>query len=439
MNRCSLDRMREKIQTFSTYGDAGHGGITRYSLSPAAEQARAYFVKRMQKIGAEIHSDDLANLYATLPGSDPDAKRIVMASHCDSVKNGGNYDGILGVIGAMEVLETVAAEKIPHRHPLTAMIWTNEEGALYPPAMMCSGIVCHDYLPENIAANFRQEDLMASKSILNHHSTFGEALAVSPYRGERRYRLNPEEYAAMFELHIEQGPILENAGNDIGVVNCVLGMFNARVRFYGEAAHAGTFPMACRKDALYAAAQALCHLHQEIDRLGHPELVYTTGELTVHPCVHTVIPDAVEFSIDVRHTDPALLQQVHEIVHSLSGQSWAQCRCEVEDQWNRDTVFFNKQLIQYVKSAAEELGSKHQYIHSGAGHDAQFAAYMLPTTIIFVSSEKGLSHCEPEHTSDEVCTEGASVLLNAVLKCDAANRITPDNQSSASLISSILC
>ena len=117
MYRCDLKRMSEKIHTFSTFGDAGHGGITRYSLSPASKKARAYFVERMTKIGAVITTDDMANMYATLPGSDPNAKRIVMGSHCDSVKNGGNYDGILGVMGAMEVLETVAAENIPHKHP----------------------------------------------------------------------------------------------------------------------------------------------------------------------------------------------------------------------------------------------------------------------------------------------------------------------------------
>lgn len=420
MHKCDLARMAEKIHTFSTFGDAGHGGITRYSLSDAARQARSYFTERMTRIGAAITTDDMGNMYATIPGSDPEAKRIVMASHCDSVKNGGNYDGILGVIGAMEVLETVVAENIPHRHPLTAMIWTNEEGSLYPPAMMSSGVVCYDYLPENIAKGFRHENMLASKSVVDKTGTFGEALDASGYKGDRANRLNPAQYKAMFELHIEQGPILENAGNDVGVVTCVLGMFNSRIRFYGQAAHAGTFPMEYRKDALYAAAQALCWLHEEIDKLGRPELVYTTGEIMAHPCVHTVIPDYVDFSIDVRHEDPDVLRKVYEIVHSCAGREWAKCRCEVADQWNRDTVYFDKTLVGYVKQSAEELGSKHQYINSGAGHDAQFASYMLPTTMIFVSSEKGLSHCEPEHTSDKICTEGASVLLNAVLKCDAA-------------------
>ena len=421
MFKCDVARMSEKIHTFSTFGDAGHGGITRYSLSDAAKQARAYFVERMTKIGATITTDDMANMYATLPGTDPNAKRIVMASHCDSVKNGGNYDGILGVMGAMEVLETVVAENIPHKHPLTAMIWTNEEGSLYPPAMMSSGVICYDYLPTNISKGFKHENMLASKSVLDGKSTFGEALEASGYKGDKANRLNPEEYKAMFELHIEQGPILEDAGLNVGVVDCVLGMFNTRVRFYGQAAHAGTFPMHKRQDALFAAAQCLCYLHEEIDKLGRPELVYTTGEVVVHPCVHTVIPDYVDFSIDVRHEDPELLKKVYAIVHDCANKEWAKCRCEVVDQWNRDTVYWDKTLVGYVRESAEELGIPHMDIHSGAGHDAQFAAYMLPTTMIFVSSEKGLSHCEPEHTSDEICTDGASVLLNAVLKCDAAD------------------
>ena len=155
MYECSLERMTDKIKTFSTYGDAGHGGITRYSLSPEAIQARNEFITRMEAIGAEIEFDDVANVYATITGTDPKAKRIVMGSHIDSVKNGGNYDGILGVISAMETLETVVEKKIAHKHPLTAMIWTNEEGSLYPPAMMCSGIVCYDYLPADVKEKFR--------------------------------------------------------------------------------------------------------------------------------------------------------------------------------------------------------------------------------------------------------------------------------------------
>lgn len=418
MYTCSLERMKDKIKTFSAFGDAGHGGITRYSLSEAAIMARNEFKKRMEKIGAKIETDDLGDMYATLEGSDPDAKRIVMGSHVDSVKNGGNYDGILGVMSAMEVLETVAEKKIPHKHPLTAMIWTNEEGSLYPPAMMCSGIVCNDYLPEDIGAKFRFEDMMNSKSILDPTKTFGEALDKSGFKGDKKYRLSPDKYQYMFETHIEQGPILEDAGCDIGVVDCVLGMFNYRVKFYGQTVHAGTFPMPKRRDAFYAAAQALCYMHDEIDKLGIKDLVYTTGEVVCHPCVHTCVPDYFDFSVDARHEDPDLLAKVLEVVMSLADRQWAGCRCEVVKAWNRDTVYWNKKLVGYVEESATEAGVSHMRIHSGAGHDAQFASYMLPTTMIFVQSKDGLSHCEPEYSSPEHCTEGATVMLGAVLKAD---------------------
>ena len=418
MYTCSLERMKDKIKTFSAFGDAGHGGITRYSLSEAAIMARNEFKKRMEKIGAKIETDDLGDMYATLEGSDPDAKRIVMGSHVDSVKNGGNYDGILGVMSAMEVLETVAEKKIPHRHPLTAMIWTNEEGSLYPPAMMCSGIVCNDYLPKDIGAKFRFEDMMNSKSILDQTKTFGEALDKSGFNGDKKYRLSPDKYQYMFETHIEQGPILEDAGCDIGVVDCVLGMFNYRVKFYGQTVHAGTFPMPKRRDAFYAAAQALCYMHDEIDKLGIKDLVYTTGEVVCHPCVHTCVPDYFDFSVDARHENPDLLAKVLEVVMSLADRQWSGCRCEVVKAWNRDTVYWNKKLVGYVEESATEAGVSHMRIHSGAGHDAQFASYMLPTTMIFVQSKDGLSHCEPEYSSPEHCTEGATVMLGAVLKAD---------------------
>jgi N-carbamoyl-L-amino-acid hydrolase len=418
MYQCSLERMTDKINTFATYGDAGHGGITRYSLSPEAIDARNEFIKRMEAIGAEIEFDDVANVYATLAGSDPTAKRIVMGSHVDSVKNGGNYDGILGVISAMETLETVYENKIEHKHPLTAMIWTNEEGSLYPPAMMCSGIVCYDYLPDDVKEKFRLEDKLATKDMLTGETTFGEALEKSGFKGDRKNRLNPEQYLCMFETHIEQGPILEDAGNDIGVVDCVLGMFNYRVKFYGQTTHAGTFPMQKRKDALFAAAQAIVHLHKDIDKLGYPELVYTTGEVSCHPCVHTCVPDYVDFCIDVRHEDAKVLAQVLDIIKACADTDWSGCSCTVEKAWNRDTIYWDKDLVSYVKEAAEEAGVSHQYIHSGAGHDAQFAAYMIPSTMVFVQSKDGLSHCEPEYSTYEQCTAGATVMMNAVLKAD---------------------
>lgn len=419
MFKCSEKRMEDKIKTFSQFGDAGHGGITRYSLSPEAHQARDEFVKRMEAIGATIETDDLANIYATIPGSDPNAKRLIMQSHVDSVRNGGNYDGILGVMTAMEVLETVVENDIPHKHPLTAMITTNEEGSLYPPAMMVSGILCNDLLPPALAKNFQKEKMFASKAMAEGYApTFGEALEASKYKGDKGNRISADKYCAMIETHIEQGPILEDNGNQLGAVQCVLGMFNYSLIFKGFSAHAGTFPMDKRHDALYAAAQALCYLHDEIDKLNRPELVYTTGEIYCHPCVHTVIPDEVEFSLDVRHEDPEVLAKVMDIVKTVPEKKWAGCTAEIRENWKRDTVYWDKDMVGFVEEACDEMGVKWQKINSGAGHDAQFFSYMMPATMIFVRTEKGLSHCEEERASVEDCTAGATATLNAILKAD---------------------
>lgn len=410
MFTCDKARMKDKIETFAQYGDTGNGGITRYTLSPEDVQAREEFIERMEAIGAEITTDDMANIYATIPGSDPDAKRIVIASHTDSVKNGGNYDGILGVITAMEVLETVVENNISHKHPLTAMIWTNEEGSLYPPAMMASGV---------IFGQFDKETMLNSKNVLDETTTFREALKASDYVGEKSNRLNADDYKYMFELHIEQGPILEANEKEIGVVTCVNGMLNYRIKTYGQSDHAGTTPMEYRQDALYAAAKLIDYLHQELDKLAS-DLVYTTGEIKCHPNVHTVIPDYVDFSIDARHEDPAVIEQVFEVIKNMPKEI-VKCKVEYEKAWGRDTVYFDKQLVEYVKESADELGISNQYINSGAGHDAQFATTMLPTTMVFVPSKDGHSHCELEHTSLEECTKGASVMLNAVLKADINN------------------
>ena len=404
---CNEKRMEDKIKTFSKIGDTGNGGITRYSLSKEAILAREEFIKRMKSIGAKIELDDMANIYATIEGEDSTLKRIVMASHLDSVKNGGNYDGILGVIGAMEVLETIVKNNIKHKHPITAMVWTNEEGSLYPPAMMSSGVLC---------GKFNKEKMLQSKSILDGKTTFKEVLEKSGYIGSEKNRLNPHNYKCMLEFHIEQGPILEAHKKDIGVVTCVLGMVNYRIKTYGQADHAGTTPMKYRKDALYSAAQILIHIHNELDKLDS-NLVYTTGEITCHPCVHTVIPDFVSFSLDVRHEDPKVIEEVVKVINNIPKEV-SKCKVECEVAWKRDTVYFDKKLVSLVKESADNLKISNEYINSGAGHDAQYVASMIPTAMIFVPSKDGHSHCEEEFTSVNECTNGASVMLNTVMKID---------------------
>lgn len=406
MIQCNYERMEDKIKTFSRFGDTGKGGITRFSLSDEALAARKEFVKRMEAIGASIATDDMANIYATFAGTE-DLPAIVSGSHMDSVRQGGNYDGILGVLTAMEVAETIVKEKVPHRHPITVIVWTNEEGARFEPAMMSSGVIC---------GKFNKETMLASQAKDIPGYTFGEALEKSGFKGKEENRLDPSKTKALVELHIEQGPVLEAEGVDIGVVEGVCGMINYEFTFTGQAGHAGTTPMKYRKDALYAAVKTIQYLHDELDQLDG-KLVYTTGKISAHPNIHTIIPDEVKFTLDARHQDPDVIKQVVAVIKNIPGVV-EQCKVNYEEAWSRNTVSFTTELVDYVEISAQELGCSNRRIYSGPGHDAQFTIDLVPTTMIFVPSVGGHSHCEIEYTPVENCLKGANVLLNTILHID---------------------
>jgi beta-ureidopropionase / N-carbamoyl-L-amino-acid hydrolase len=401
---CDNERLQEKILAFSNFGDTGRGGITRLSLSAEALQARAEFCNRMKVLGAEIETDDMANIYATIKGSE-DLPRIAMGSHCDSVIQGGNYDGILGVLTAMEVAETIVTEKVPHRHPITVMIWTNEEGARFDPAMMSSGV---------ITGKFDKDKMLASKD--KEGMTFGEALEASGYKGDEKNRMNAKDYMAFVELHIEQGPVLEAAKMDIGVVEGVVGMVNYEFELIGQAGHAGSVPMKMRKDALLAASEAIQYLHKELDKLDG-KLVYTTGRINCSPNVHTIIPERVKFTLDSRHQDPEVIKQVVQIIENIPKEI-AKCSVSYKQLWSRKTVAFNKEMVDFVEKNAMEYGYSNMRIYSGPGHDAQYVSDIMPTSFIFVPSIGGHSHCEIENTPMENCWKGANVLLQTILDID---------------------
>ncbi|NCC68790.1 MAG: Zn-dependent hydrolase [Clostridia bacterium] len=407
MYKISRERLDEKIKTFSKFGDTGHGGITRFSLSAEAISARDEFCKRCLALGMEIVTDDMANIYATIPGQE-NLPAIMTGSHCDSVKNGGNYDGILGVLTALESAETIVTEKIPHKHPITVVIWTNEEGARFEPAMMSSGVIC---------GKFDKSRMLASVAKDTGDITFGEALAASGYMGDEANRMDPEKTAALIELHIEQGPVLEDEKMDIGVVEGVCGMVNYEFTFIGQADHAGTTPMKFRKDALYATVKTIEYLHNELDKLD-PKLVYTTGKISCHPNIHTIIPDEVRFTLDARHQDPKVIEQVVEIIRAVP-PIVEKCDTSYEVAWTRKTVAYHPPYVDIVDNCSKALGYSAKRMYSGPGHDAQFVADLVPTTMIFVPSVDGHSHCEKEFTPSEACSKGCDVLLNTILAIDS--------------------
>ena len=406
MKKTSKERMTEKITTWSKFGDLGNGGITRRAFEPAEIQAREEFKKRIEALGMTLEIDDVGNLYATYPGKE-DLPRIVVGSHMDSVISGGNYDGIYGVLSGLEAAETIIGEKIEMRHPLTVMVWTNEEGSKYEPAMMSSGIVTGKFDKDKMfAVKDRDSDL-----------TFGKALKDSGWEGEEKYRLNSKDYCAYFEPHIEQGPVLEDGGFDIGVVKGVVGMVNYDLIFEGVSCHAGTFPQPKRKDALKAASTVILDLWDKLGAIDD-ELVFTFGEIELKPNVHTVVPNYVKVSLDSRHKDPEVIKQVVDIIKNIPTEV-AGCKVSYEEHWGRSTIDFNEKMVGYIEDSAKELGYTYHEMYSGAGHDAQYVADILPATMLFIPSKDGLSHTIVEYSSPDQTWHGANVLLNAILKCDA--------------------
>lgn len=404
MFSCSKERLTDKILTFSKFGDTGKGGITRLSLSKEALEARNEFCRRCKELGMEIKTDDMANIYATIKGEE-NLPAISMGSHLDSVVKGGNFDGVLGVLTALEVAETIVRENIKTSHPITVIVWTNEEGARFEPAMMSSGV---------ITGKFNKDKMLAAKDKAG--TTFGEALAESGYLGDFNNRLSPKDQMAYLELHIEQGPVLEAMNKEIGVVEGVVGMVNYEIEVSGQAGHAGTIPMPMRRDALFAAVDIIEELREKLSKIDDG-LVFTMGRIISAPNIHTIIPDNVKFTLDARHKDPEVLKEVVKTINSIPAEV-GKCQVSYKELWSRKTVSFNKELIDFVEENAKLNGYSSMRMYSGPGHDAQYVADVLPSTMIFVPSIGGHSHCEIEKTSFEDCLKGANVLLQTVLDID---------------------
>jgi len=395
MYKCNSRRLQELIEQFSQFGATENGGVTRLSLSDEDVLARNYFCECCEALGMDIHVDDMGNIYATLAGK-KDVPPIVMGSHLDSVEKGGRFDGVLGILTAIEAIRNEIEVDIP----LMIVNFTNEEGARFDPAMMSSGV---------ITSKFAKEKMLQSTD--KNGVRFHEALQASGYEGEQANRL--KEALAYIELHIEQGPVLEAKQREIGVVEGVLGMVCYEITITGQSNHAGTTPMSMRKDPMIVASTLITELHEQLGKIDE-QLVFTFGRLNVSPNIHTVIPNQVTFTIDSRHQNPEVMEQVEDILHALP-ETAGGCNIHPVKLWGRETVYFDTAICNEVERACQSFGYTAHRMFSGAGHDAQYMASMVPSAMIFVPSIQGKSHCEEEKTTFEDCAKGADILLETVL------------------------
>ncbi|PFH87012.1 Zn-dependent hydrolase [Bacillus sp. AFS088145] len=400
MIRTNANRLQKLIELFSEYGKTENNGVTRLALSAEDIAARKKFQALCEEVGMTVKHDDMGNMYATLPGKQ-NLPPIVIGSHLDSVIKGGRFDGVLGVLTALETVYTIIDEKIELDYPIIVVNFTNEEGARFEPSLMSSGV---------LSGKFDKEEM--SDSTDKNGISFAQALNISGFEGSETNRLR--EATAYIELHIEQGPVLERKNLEIGVVEGVLGMVCYEISVFGESNHAGTTPISMRKDPMFTAANVVVDLQKKLQRLDS-DLVYTIGRINAYPNIHTVIPSEVIFTLEARHKDPSVIAEVTRMVEELP-RNISGCPIKSKRLWDRDTVDFNEEVVNAVEYACKELGYKENRMYSGAGHDAQFIASYIPTAMIFVPSVNGYSHREDELTSYEDCAKGANVLLNAVLK-----------------------
>ena len=414
MLKTNRERLQHNLELFSQFGATENNGVTRLSLSQEDILARNKLKEICEQLGMIVTVDDMGTMYATLQSNSTNLP-IVIGSHLDSVIKGGRFDGVLGVLTALEAVQTILDEEIELNHPLTIVNFTNEEGARFEPSLMASGVLSGKFEKEKILASTDREGV-----------TFEQALKQSGYEGDEANRLTDAH--AYIELHIEQGPVLEHDKKDIGVVEGVLGMVCYDITLTGESNHAGTTPISMRKDSLFAAMQIISILQNKLKQLPD-DLVYTIGRINAYPNIHTVIPNNVTFSLESRHQDPAVIGQVEQIIFDLPKEI-ENCQLSYTKLWSRDTVYFAPEVVKTIAASTDELGYSSRHMFSGAGHDAQFIAGLIPSTMIFVPSAKGYSHREDEYTSYEECSKGADVLVNAVLKI-AKSSVTPVKSTSA--------
>jgi len=400
------ERLWADLMETAAIGGTPKGGIRRLTLTDLDRQVRDWFAARAAALGLTVTVDDMGAMFARRAGQRSDVPPIAMGSHLDTQPTGGKFDGALGVLAAMEALRSLVAAGYETFAPIEVVNWTNEEGARFAPAMIASGVFAGVFARDWAAA---REDRAGVR--------FGDALDVIGYRGAEKCGAHP--LSAFFELHIEQGPILEAERKDIGVVTGVQGMRWYEITVSGRDSHAGTTPMHVRRDALLAAARIVEQAHA-IAIAHAPLAVATVGLMEVRPNSPNVIPGEVFFTVDLRHPEAPVLDAMEQMLTAVTDQICLALGVGVvvSKIWDQPPVRFDPECVGCVRAAAEASGYSTRDIVSGAGHDAAYVSRVAPTAMVFVPCRDGISHNEAEFSSAEQCAAGAQVLLQAVLDYD---------------------
>ncbi len=398
------DRLWDSLMEMAKIGPGVAGGNNRQTLTDEDAEGRSLFKSWCEAAGLTMGLDTMGNMFARREGTDPDALPVYVGSHLDTQPTGGKYDGVLGVLAGLELVRTLNDLNIRTRHPIVVTNWTNEEGTRFAPAMLASGVFA-GVLEESWAKDRKDA---AGKS-------FGAELERIGWQGDEP--VGSRKMKAFFELHIEQGPILEDEGIDIGVVTHGQGLYWLEVTLTGKESHTGSTPMYKRRNAGLGMARVIELVH-EVAMDYQPNAVGTIGQIDVHPNSRNIIPGRCVFTVDIRSPSKETLDTMRERIEDgidLIADA-LDIDVSVDEVGHFDPVTFDETCVTAIRDAAEALGYSHRNIVSGAGHDACWINRVAPTAMVMCPCVDGLSHNEAEEISREWATAGANVLMRAVVE-----------------------
>ena len=401
--RIDGDRLWRSLMDLAEIGGTPKGGVCRLALTDLDRQGRDLFVSWCEEAGCTVTVDEVGNIFARRSGRNPDRPAVGMGSHLDTQPTGGRFDGIYGVMAGLEVIRSFNDQGIETDAPIDLIVWTNEEGARFSPPMLGSGAAVGVFTLEHVL-DIRDNDGLR----------LGDELERIGYKGA--VPVTGHAMAAYFEAHIEQGPVLETEGYDLGVVTGAQGQRWYEATVTGRESHAGPTPMRMRRDALAGAAVMIEAVETIALEVGG-DACSTVGRIQAQPDSRNVIPGRVWFTIDLRNPDAEALARMDAMLRERLA-AIADTRgltLELTDFWAFPTTPFALELVGRVRDSAIRRGIRHRDIVSGAGHDAVYVARKVPTAMIFIPCEGGLSHNEAENVQPSHAATGCAVLADAVL------------------------
>ncbi|KAI9020349.1 N-carbamyl-L-amino acid hydrolase [Hyaloraphidium curvatum] len=408
--KVNVDRLwNDIIHTGTEFGGTAKGGVNRGTFTENDKKVRDWFVAQGRKLGAKVSWDELGNIYIRRDGRNASLPPIAIGSHLDTQFTGGKFDGILGVLSGLEVLRALEDAGYRTEAPIEVIDWTNEEGCRFPPAMLSSGVFGGVFTTEYA---YSREDRQGNK--------FGEELERIGYKGSEKCDGRAHRLAGHFELHIEQGPILEDEKLPIGIVTGVQSIRWYEVTLNGQASHAGTTPMHLRRDTLLAASRMVNEINQ-VALKTHPLARSTVGVFEVSPGSINTVPEKVFFSVDLRHEDDAVVEKMEGMVRELVERIAKDVKLfdfKFERIWESPAVKFAPSILDSIETSVKSIGLPYKRMVSGAGHDSVYTSRVCNTGMIFIPCRNGISHNEIEFAEKEHVGAGAAVLLGAVLEYD---------------------